>query len=64
MGSPVSIVVLDMYIEYAENEAMDTTPSDTTPSLRRHYMDDSFEVLKPDKQDELTKILELYQHHQ
>ena len=41
MGSPVSVVVADMYMEDLE-EAMDTAPQDTTPAMWRRYIDDSF----------------------
>ena len=33
MGSPVYVVVADMYMEDLENEAMDTTPQDTRSSV-------------------------------
>ena len=53
MGSLVSLVLLDMYMEDVKDEAMDTAPRDTRPSMWRWYIDDSFEVVKLDKQDEL-----------
>ena len=49
MESPVLVVVSDMYLEDLENEAMDTVPQDTRPSMWRWYIDDSFEVVKRDK---------------
>ena len=57
MGSPVSVVVADMYMEDLEEEAMDTTPQDTRPTMWRRYINDSFEVVKRDKRDELTTHL-------
>ena len=56
MGSPVSVVVADMYMEDLEEEAMETTPQDTRCSMWRRYID-SFEVVKQDKRDELTEHL-------
>ena len=35
MGSPVSVVVSDMYMEDLEDKAMDTAPQDTRPSMWR-----------------------------
>ena len=47
MGTPVSMVVSDMYMEDLEDEAMNTaSQEDTRPSLQRSYIDDSFEVVK------------------
>ena len=46
MGGPVSMVVVDMYIEDLEEEAMDTSPQNTKSSMWRWYINDSFEVMK------------------
>ena len=59
MGSQVAIVVSNIYMENLEDEPMDTTPKDNRPSMWRLYIDDSFEVVKWDKQDELTEHLNL-----
>ena len=40
MGSPVSVVVSDMYMEDLDNEALDTTTQATRPSMWRWYIDD------------------------
>ena len=57
MGSPVSVVVADMYMEDLEEEAMGTAPQDIRPAIWRRYINDSFEVVKQDKRDELTAQL-------
>ena len=44
MGSLVSVVVSDM--EDLEDEAIDTTPPDTSFSMWRRYIDDSFKVVR------------------
>ena len=46
-----------MQMEDLEDEVMDTAPQDTRPSMWRLYIDDSFEVVKRDKWDELTDHL-------
>ena len=33
IGSPISVVVSDMFMEYLEEEAMDTAPLDTRPKI-------------------------------
>ena len=57
MESPVSVVVLDMYMKEMEKEAMDTAAQYTRPSMWKQYIDDSFKVVRRDKRDELTKHL-------
>ena len=56
MWSLISIVS-DMYMKGLEDETMDITPRDTRPSMWRWYSDDSFKVVKQDKQDELIEHL-------
>ena len=46
MESPVYIVVSDMYMTELEEEAMDTAPQDTRPSMWKQYIDDSFKVVR------------------
>ena len=57
IGSIISVVALDMYMEHLDNEAMDSVPQDTRPSMWKQYINESFEVVKRDKQDELTEHL-------
>ena len=49
MGSPVSVVVSDMFVEHLEEEAMDNAPPEMRPKIWHHYIDDSFEVVHRDK---------------
>ena len=53
MGSTKS----DMFMEYVEEEAIDTAPPDMKPKIGCWYIDDSFEVVCSDKQDKLTEHL-------
>ena len=44
---------------------LDTTPQDTRPYMWRQYINDSFEVVKGNKEDEVTKHLNsIDTHHQ
>ena len=54
MGSPISVVMSDLFVEYMEEEAIGTALLDTRPKIWRQYIDDSFKVVCRDKQDELT----------
>ena len=49
MGSPISVVVSDLFIEHLEEEAMDTARLDTRPKIWQRFLDDSFEVVYRDK---------------
>ena len=55
MGSPVSAVVLDMFMENLDKTAMDTAPSAMKPKIWKRYIDDSFEVVSKCPRDALTE---------
>ena len=48
MGSPVSLLVADMYMEFLEQKAITTSPEEYKPRLWKRYIDDILEVLKKD----------------
>ena len=54
MGSPVSLIVANLYMEYFEQKALSTAPP---PRLWQRYVDDTFVIQKEsDKQDFLQHI--------
>ena len=54
MGSPVSPIVANLYMEYFEQKAFSTAP---TPQFWHRYMDDTFVIQKEiHKQDFLQHI--------
>ena len=57
MWSPVSVVVSNMNMEDLEDEAIHTAPQDSRPSMCRWYINNLFQVVMQDTQDELTKHL-------
>ena len=44
MGSPVSAVVDNLYMEFFEELALETVP--TTPRVWKRYVDDIFRILR------------------
>ena len=46
MGSPVSLLVANMFMEHLERKLLDTAPEDVTPKLWKRYVDDILEVVK------------------
>ena len=54
MGSPVSAVVANLYIEFSEG-AMETAP--TRPRLWKRYIDDTFCILRKGSTEELLRHL-------
>jgi hypothetical protein len=46
MGSPVSAIVANLFMEWLENEAIATTPLDCKPKLWRRYVDNVLEVIQ------------------
>ena len=48
MGSPVLVVVSNLFMEDHEETAIATAPPEMKPKIWRGYMDDSFEIIKED----------------
>ena len=57
MGSPVSPIVANLYMEWLENEALNTAPPEIKPRIWKRYVDDVFEVVKKNSVDKLTEHL-------
>ncbi|XP_072043001.1 uncharacterized protein [Amphiura filiformis] len=54
MGSPVSPIVANLYMEWLEQEAIVTAPLDIKPRLWKRYVDDVLEVVNKDSVERLT----------
>ncbi|XP_064646163.1 uncharacterized protein LOC135499347 [Lineus longissimus] len=46
MGSPVSPIVANLYMEWLEQRAIATAPQDCKPRIWKRYVDDIFEVIR------------------
>ena len=57
MGSPVSPIVANLFLEDLEQRAMSTAPASCKPRLWKRYVDDILEIVKKDGVDELTSHL-------
>ena len=57
MGSPVSPLVADLYMEYLEETAIAAAPLNCKPRLWKRYVDDILEVIKKQAVGELTEHL-------
>ncbi|XP_072033048.1 uncharacterized protein [Amphiura filiformis] len=57
MGSPVSPVVANLYLEFLEQQAIATAPLDCKPRLWKRYVDDILEIIKEDQVENLTTHL-------
>ncbi|XP_072039403.1 uncharacterized protein [Amphiura filiformis] len=55
MGSPVSAIVANLYMEWLEQQAIATAPLDCAPKYWRRYVDDVLEVIKKDTTEKLTE---------
>jgi len=49
MGSPVSVVIANLYMEIFEEQAIESAPY--KPKIRKHYVDDTFTILDRDRVD-------------
>ena len=56
MGSPVSVVVANLYMEALEQEAMATAPPHIRPRIWLRYVDDVFEVVKKDSEEDISIV--------
>jgi len=54
MGSPVSPLVANLFMEYLEQKLLDTAPMELKPKLWKTYVDDIFEVVKKKSVEGLT----------
>jgi len=54
MGSPVSPLVANLFMEYLEQKLLDTAPMKLKPKLWKRYVDDIFEVVKKKSVEGLT----------
>ncbi|XP_072021455.1 uncharacterized protein [Amphiura filiformis] len=57
MGSPVSPIVANLFMEWLEQEAITTAPLDCKPKLWRRYVDDVLEIINKDSTQKLTDHL-------
>ena len=57
MGSPVSPVVANLYMEFLEQQAIATAPISCRPRLWKRYVDDILEIVNKDQVDNLTDHL-------
>ena len=57
MGSPASPITCNLYMEFLEQEAIATTPLDFRPRLWKRYVDDTLEIVKDNKVENLTDYL-------
>jgi hypothetical protein len=57
MGSPVSPVVANLYMEFLEQQAIATAPMECKPRLWKRYVDDILEIIQADQVDNLTTHL-------
>ena len=54
MGSPVSPIVANLFMEYLEQEAIATVPISCRPRMWKRYVDDILEVIKTWMTQQLT----------
>ena len=57
MGSPVSPIVANLYMEDLEQTAIATAPLECRPRLWKRYVDDILEVIKKGREEQLTEHL-------
>ncbi|XP_072046904.1 uncharacterized protein [Amphiura filiformis] len=57
MGSPVSAIVANLFMEWLEKEAVATAPLDCKPKIWRRYVDDVLEIIQKDSTQKLTDHL-------
>ncbi len=57
MGSLVSPILGNMFMEWLETTAIATTPEPTKPKLWKHYVDDVLEIVNKGEIENLTHHL-------
>jgi len=57
MGSPVSPLVANLFMEHLEQKLLTTVPTEFKPKLWKRYVDDILEVVKKGSVEELTEFL-------
>ena len=57
MGSPVSTIVANLFMEDLEQRAMESAPDDLRPKLWKRYVDDTLEVIRRGKVVEWSEHL-------
>ncbi|XP_072047082.1 uncharacterized protein [Amphiura filiformis] len=57
MGSPVSPITANLYMEFLEEQAIATAPIECKPRLWKRYVDDILEIVKDNQVDNLTDHL-------
>ncbi len=57
MGSPVSPLLANLFMEWLEQEAMATAPIECRPKLWKRYVDDILEIVKKNEVENLTNHL-------
>ena len=57
MGSPVSVAVANLYMEWFEQEALRTAPVEIKPRLWKRFVDDIYEIIKRHAEQRLTEHL-------
>ena len=57
MGSPVSSIMANIFMEWLEERAIATVPLNCKPKLWKRYMDDILEIIHKGEEENLTKHL-------
>ena len=57
MGSPVSPIIANIYMEFLEQKALTTAPMNCKPRLWKRYVDDVLEIIAKGEIDNLTEHL-------
>jgi len=60
IGSPVSPLVANMYMEHLDQKLHDTAPVELKPKLWKRYVDDILEVVKRGLVEKLTVFLTMW----
>ena len=60
MGSPLSPIAVDLFMEWLEERAIATAPPNCRPRLWKRYVDDLLEIIKKGEAENLTAHLQAY----